>query len=261
MRNKRSENRQALPKFLGMLVVSAVAGGVLGFLAGFAGHAGLAETVKTGLNAFLQMLSPWAIPVCTVVLLGGGLGLYRAARRAFDSWDGEDEAAMEDAEEQLSWALLLSTLTLLVGFFFLAVSTAGVFHSGEMSPIYIVVEFLVSMGLVVFFQQKVVDLTRRMNPEKQGSVYDIKFHKKWFESCDEAEQRQIGRASYRAYRVTSGACPFVWMVLILGNMVFDFGLLPVFVTLVLWGILQVSYMLECIRLSHRKGGADAGVSK
>ena len=31
----------------------------------------------------------------------------------------------------------------------------------------------------------------------------------------------------------------------------DIGVLPVFVAMLLWGILQVTYTLECIRLSRK----------
>ena len=40
-------------------------------------------------------------------------------------------------------------------------------------------------------------LTRRINPEKQGSVYDTKFFEKWVDSCDESEQRQMGQAAFQ----------------------------------------------------------------
>ncbi|WP_455581149.1 DUF3169 family protein [Dysosmobacter sp.] len=250
--NVSKENRKALPKFFLIIVVSAICGGMMGFLAGFAGHAGLAEAAAQGVNGFLRTISPWAIPVLTVVLMGAGLRLYFNAKRSFEGWDGEDDAAMDQADRTLSWCLLLSTLLLIFDFFFLAVSTSGVFQSGDLSPICIVAAFLLSCALVTIFQQKIVDLTKRMNPEKHGSVYDMKFHKKWFESCDEAERRQIGQAAYKAFRVTGTACIFIWLALVIGNIVFDFGLVPIFVSLLIWGFLQISYTLECIRLDKRK---------
>ena len=113
--------------------------------------------------------------------------------------------------------------------------------------------FIVSIFLLVFAQQKIVDLTRKMNPEKQGSIYDTKFRKKWFESCDEAEQKQIGQAAYKAYNVVSTACPILWAALLMLSYAFHFELLmPTFVVCFIWLLLQVSYCLECIRLGKRK---------
>ena len=98
-----------------------------------------------------------------------------------------------------------------------------------------------------------MDLTRRMNPEKQGSVYDTKFKKKWFESCDEAEQKQIGQAAYKAFNVVSTACPILWLALLVLSYAFDFELLmPTFIVCFIWLLMQVSYCLECIRLGKRK---------
>ena len=87
-----------------------------------------------------------------------------------------------------------------------------------------------------------------MNPEKHGSVYDTKFQKKWLESCDESERRQIGQACYKAYMVATRFCLGLWLVLVILSMVFEMSILPVFVLLLVWGVLQVTYTLECIRL-------------
>ena len=92
---------------------------------------------------------------------------------------------------------------------------------------------------------------RRLNPEKQGSIYDLHFQKKWMGSCDEAEQRQMGQAAMRAFRTVNTVCPFIWCVLMMLDFVFHFGALPAFTVLLTWGVLNVSYMLEAIRLSRR----------
>ena len=75
--------------------------------------------------------------------------------------------------------------------------------------------------------EDIVDLERRINPEKRGSVYDMKFQKTWMDSCDEAERAQIGQACYRAYMVGTKVCIFLWVALLILNFVFDFGLLPI----------------------------------
>ena len=45
-----------------------------------------------------------------------------------------------------------------------------------------------------------------------------------------------------------------WMVLTVLGMVFEIGMLPVSVLLLVWGVMQVTYTLECIRLG-KKGAA------
>lgn len=247
--NVKKENRKALPKFFLIIFVSAIFGGVMGFLSGVAGASSLPEAITAGVEHLLVVTTPWAIPVSSLALLGGGWVLYGKAKRLVQNWDGEDEDAMEEAEEQLSWALLLSSLARILDFFFLAAGSMG--SDGTLRPLFVVAAFLISCAVLTLLQQKVVDLEKTMNPEKQGSVYDIKFQKKWFESCDEAEKAQIGQASCKAYQAGSMTCLVLWLVLVILDHVFAFGLVPIFVVLLIWAVLTVSYTLECIRLSKR----------
>lgn len=251
--NERSENRKALPRFALTMAGSLLAGGVLGFALGLTRVFG-AETaaLAAGLNAVLSAVTPWGIPVTSVLTLGTAFFLYRSAAKKYAAWGGGDEdETSESIETTLSWVLLLSAVQLLLNLFFLAAFC--VYHlDGDIDGLTLVGVFLLSCGLVIFVQQKTVDLERRMNPEKHGSVYDSKFQKKWLESCDESERRQIGQACYRAYMVTTRLCLGLWLVLVILSMVFEMSLLPVFVLLLVWGVMQVTYTLECIRLSKRK---------
>lgn len=241
-----SDNRKALPKFFLMILLSGVGGAALGFGTGLAGAAGLPERAAAALDGFWRAVTPWAIPAVTLVLVGAAALQYRAARRAFAAWDGEDEETIDGAEQKLNWALLWTSLTLVADYLLMAAGM--VYHPRSMTALAVVGWFLLSMAAATVAQQKIVDLTKRMNPEKRGSVYDLKFHKAWLDSCDEAEQRQIGRASYKAVQTTSVACVVLWALLVVGNFVFDFGLMPVFAVTLLWGVMQTAYILECIRL-------------
>ncbi len=251
-KTEKSENRRALPKFFLMMLGSLLAGGVLGFAVGLSRFFDTGE-IAGRLNGALQAATPWGIPVTTVLTMGACFLLYRSAAGKFAAWDGGDESdATETAEILLSWTLLLSAVQLLINFFFMtAIGTCQPAEAGVLGMIGV---FVLSCGLVIFTQQKVVDLERKINPEKHGSVYDTKFQKKWLDSCDESERRQIGEASRRAYMLTTRVCLGLWLALTVLGMVFELGMLPVTVLLLVWGTLQVSYTLACIRLS-KKGGA------
>ena len=244
--NVNRDNRRALPKYLVTILLFALLGGVLGFATGVAGAAGVAETVRQALDRVLAVCAPWGITVSAVVLLGAGWYLYAAAKRRCDAWDGEDEDTMDAVEQQLSWSLLLTGLSIVLDFFFFAVS---VIYGRFLLDL---VLFLAAVVVLVVLQQKIVDLERRINPEKRGSVYDMKFQKTWMDSCDEAERAQIGQACYRAYMAGTKTCIFFWVALLILNFVFDFGLLPIAAVLAVWGVMQTAYALECIRLSKRK---------
>ena len=246
-----SENRKALPKFLGILAAAGLIGGVLGGLSGVAGYLWQEHDFGETFAHLLGAASPWALALCAAALLGLGLYKYRRARAAFQSWNGEDEDVMQQAEEHLSWTLLLASLTCIVSFFFFSAGIAKLPQESDGNMIPLLVIFLAAIALAILLQQKAVDLTKEMNPEKKGSVYDMKFQERWWESCDEAERRQIGQASYKAYTTVSRFCPYLWGVLLLGNMIFHYGILPSAAVLVIWAVLTVSYTREAIRLGRR----------
>ena len=250
--HEKSENRKALPKFLLVLLVSGLGGGIIGFIVGISNVFGLdTASVAAGVNELLRAVTPWAIPVSAIVTLGGSLLLYRSAARQYSAWNGGDEdAAAKRVDFCLNWVLLLGMVQLLVSLFFFAAASYY-----ELSGIlYYLAVFLVSMALVIFSQQKVVDLIRRMNPEKQGSIYDMKFQKKWLETCDEEERQQIGQAAFHAYSLTSRVCLWLWVLLVILNLVFEIGMMPVCMVLVVMAVMQVSYMLECIRMENTPHG-------
>lgn len=251
--NEKSENRKALPRFFVTMALSLLGGGVLGFVIGCGRVLGLeAAALAEALNAVLSAITPWGIPVTSVLTLGTCFLLYRSAAKQYAAWGGGDEdETSESVDVLLSWTLLLSAVQLLLNLFFLA-AFCVYYLEGDVSALAHVGAFLFSCGLVIFAQQKTVDLERRMNPEKHGSVYDRKFQKKWLDSCDESERRQIGEASRRAYMATSRLCLGLWLVLVILSMIFEMSLLPVFVLLLVWGVMQVTYTLECIRLSKRQ---------
>lgn len=249
--NEKSENRKALPKFTLSLLGSLLLGGVIGFAVGLLRVFGLdVAALAEGLSAVLTAVTPWGIPVTSAVTLGTCFFLYRSAAKKFAAWNGGDEdETSESIDTALSWVLLLSALQLLCNLFFLS-AFCIYWMDRDIRALALVGVFLLSCGLVVFAQQKTIDLERKMNPEKRGSVYDSKFQKKWLDSCDESERRQIGEASRRAYMVTNRLCLGLWMVLVVLSMLFETSLLPVFVLLLIWGTMQVTYTLECIRMGR-----------
>ncbi len=249
---KTGVNRRALPGFFLWVLGGAALGFGAGIVSAMVGITDLGEAIPRGLRTFLTAVAPWGIPVTSAVLLGSALVLYRRARRLCDSWDGEEEATPERVEETLTWVILLTSLTMLADFFFMGVDVTYVAGAGSgVKTMLVVAEMLLSCGALVVLQQKTVDLTRRLNPEKTVSVYDRKFQEKWMDTCDEAERAQIGQASYQAYRLGSGACLVLWVALLLGSYVFDIGLLAMSLPLLIWGVLQVSYTLACLRLGRR----------
>jgi len=248
----KSDNRRALPKFLIVIFISGIIGGILGFLTGLFGFSGASEAAAAVVNGFLKEASFYGIPAFAVVLVGSGWLLYRQAKARFAAWDGEDEAVVEGVEETLNWCMLWSAVHQVLDFFLFSAGVVYYKDDRTMRMLWIVGFFLAAIAANIVLQQKIVDLEKRINPEKRGSVYDLKFQKKWMDSCDEAERRQIGQACYAAYRVTGNVCIGFWLVLVILSFVYDIGVLPLFSVMLIWGVMQVAYVLAGMKLERGK---------
>ena len=71
----KQENKKALPGFLVLLLVSGVFGGLVGFAGSVAADLEAAGWAAAAMDGVLRALAVWGIPVCSVVVLGGGWGL------------------------------------------------------------------------------------------------------------------------------------------------------------------------------------------
>ena len=248
----KKENKKALPKLLITVLISMVLGGIIGFFSGAANESGLSDAVLSIVNKGLYTICPWGIPAVGFILLLPAYVIYRKAKKLYSGWDGEDEILPDQVDNLLNWCILLTTIFMLINFFFMSVCMV----CRSESILLVTVELIAATALIVVLQQRIMDLTRKMNPEKRGSIYDRNFQKKWIESCDEAERRQIGEAAYKAYLTTNAACIFLWVVLFFVHIIFNTGLLSTFVVLLLWGIMQASYVLSCIKQSHKKSDKE-----
>ena len=105
------------------------------------------------------------------------------------AWDGEDESICDIAEQKLNMILMIISIVFICAIFLISATYSGRFAMIEKHlNMYVlgIVTFLIIMAEGIIIQQKVVDITKIMYPEKTASVYDLKFQKKWVDSCDEA---------------------------------------------------------------------------
>lgn len=251
----RQANRKALPKFILLVALGAAVGGVLGYLAAEHGLEGLSGILRRAGLAFGQWAAPWLLLALAVAVPAAGVPLYRRARALLAGWDGEEEALSDRIEWKLSLALWLGGGALILALFLLTAAYSGGFVMLE-SPggagrfLLSIGAFLAVLAETVLLQQKCVDAAKRMNPEKTASVYDMKFQRKWVESCDEAEKLLMGRCAFRAFRVTNGVCTALALVLAVAALALGTGILPSLVVCLIWLVNLCVYCGESLRLSR-----------
>lgn len=257
----QQENKKALPKFILIFVLSLVVGVILGFTMSFLEFENFGALLGAFWSFFATRLAGWLLCACPVVELAVGLPLYFSAKNQTAAWDGEDETVSDAIDRKLSVCIWITSMATILNFFLAAGHFAGmagdIFLRASMGPVHVFLglgAFLVNLFMTMVFQQKLVDATKQLYPEKRGSVYDTKFQKKWLDSCDEAERAIIGQCAMKAYRAMSTACLVLWAVFVMGGMFFEGGFLPAMAICVVWGAGQSVYCYWSIKLS--KPGAN-----
>ena len=246
----RKDNKKALPKYLLIILLSAIFGGVIGLGAGIYGDSGQSAHLADVLVRCLIFIGPWGIPAGILVFLLPASMLYRKAKKQLALWDGEDEETANQIDRMEEKAIFLTSLMLLLSLLFFSIQI--VYLPDRWLILFGVILFIVSMIWSTLLQQKLVDLIRKMNPEKKGSIYDVNFQKTWLNSCDEAERKLIGEGAYFAMQVTTMVSMLLWVLLIFAEIWFHTGLLPIMTVLFLTGVLQVSYYLKIVRLNKKE---------
>lgn len=243
------KNAWVYVKFAIIIVVSGIFGAVCSMAIG----AGFENF--TNLGAVLsQSLYGAGVP-----LLGGGLllaaaatGLYLAAKKPMARAD-EDDAAYEKANRLLCLSMILTTL----GFPWFVLTMGLTFGQTTRNEELGFTGFglLILIAQIIWFsalQAIVVGATKKLFPEKQGNVFDTKFQKDWYASCDEAEQKAIGDCSYFTFQIMNLVYPIVMVLLIMIGSAWSINALWFVLLGGLWMMQTLVYQLRCYWVEHCK---------
>lgn len=247
----KKDDRSAFKRFIFLIIIGMFIGFFAGMLSGYL-QENLADLLATRIQYILAYVAPYMNVILIPFVFLPILYLYYVSRKRYQVWDGENEAQLEKIEINLSYALWFSSMAVILSFFFFAVglwqitnlnySVSGTFFASWLGS------FVLVIICTTLAQQKIVNFTKEINPEKEGSVFDHNFSKKWEESCDEAEKLIIYKSAYKSHKTVSTTCIILWLVCLLGSSIWDFGLLPVTFVSIIWMIQTTSYIFECIRL-------------
>ena len=256
----KQENKKALKILVPITIAAGVFGGIIGVMASMHGAQGLAETFSKMLHQFLYIIGPWAVILSALIGILGGLYMYKAAQKDYekslpiDEDDEIDEEVFTKIDKKISQAILLNSMMMILSFMFYAIVVAYMERYIEESLVLLAVSFIAfiaSMFGAGRIQQMLIDFTKVLYPQKNGSVYDIKFSEKWEESCDELEKLMIYKAAYKAYKTTNLACCIGLVTTILLCFFFHYGPLPAMLVGIIWIIHVMTYGLEAMKLENK----------
>ena len=250
MTKQEKKGKGVYLKFALIMLASMVGGGIFGYAAA----SGIADLPWLGkrFNELLRELGLWWYAPGFLLLMLGNLH-YLQGKKLLPAAEAEDEA-FETVDRKLSLSMLFAAIA--APWMLIAPAMSFAALGGEengfalLAPVGLLIVHMIWM---IALQARTVGAVKRIYPEKRGNVFDTKFQKDWYQSCDEAERQQIGQCSYQAFRVTGGAFSLAMLAVCLLAL---FQLTsPGYILLVgaLWLVQQFSYIYTAYRMNHKKG--------
>lgn len=259
----KKEDKKKVGIFIAMMIGSVTFGAFIGFfMRGITRKDGVTtmgvefynimHDFALSLGGFARI----AIIVVAVVGIVASACLLKASKKHYERWDKEDEDELDKLEGKLNLGLMISNITYILGLVLMGLSfyILDVYEFNKTFAILIIaslVSFIVTLIATIVIQKGYVNLTKTIYPEKSGSVYDMKFQKKWFESCDEAEQLMIYKAAFGTYRKMNSLLTTLLVIFVCVGMFVEIGVLPLILTGGMLLFLNLSYMYESIKLGKK----------
>lgn len=231
----KKEDKKAFGKFVIMLVFAFCIGIAVG-----AGSSAIRNIMKNAAikEVILEIVKSVAVYggyVFTTVLLVCSIILYKKSRREYTAWDEEDEEVLCGIETKASYVLWFSNLIMFGSYFFFSTGVWAVDLLNIKEAIQedetifwlslgaVFLHIIYAMAGACIIQQKTINLTKEINPEKTGSIYDMKFQDKWLENCDEAERYTTYKCSFKTFKTMHRVGIVLWLVCLIGQVSFGTG--------------------------------------
>lgn len=253
VRENQRADRKAFGKYLIILALSLIGGFVVGFVAAMT--KGNQDMLAAGIRDVVFAAAPFGSIVMTTIVSIVSVILMKQAQRMYAAWDGEDEDLIEKVEMKLTWGMIFTSINMILGYLFFSLGIYAIESddpyqvSGAVRLAFVFVGLFYTLIAGTVLQNRMVNFTKVINPEKQGSIYDSKFQKIWMASMDESELRQAYQAGYKAFQTGGHACIVLWLFSFIGMIVWDFGVVPILMVLTIWLVMTIRYHIECVRMS------------
>ena len=262
MKNKKKTNKEIYTKFALMIVLGCVVGIVLGIGGAFISDMYGGDLIR-GLHQIFKITIPVVYVLLMVMCYGYSFYHYQKAKKMVERWDGRDEDVLDQAEDILGLSMIPNNIMQVCNFFLFSAMTyiSGITVPGietndkkQGMPLLAAALglFIFNMIMITVVQKLTIDLTKKMNPEKNGNIFDKDFNKDWLASCDEAQKLMIYEAGYKAFQATQMTCIVMWVLTLIGMLLFDIGIVPSVCVFIIWLTLTIAYCIACRDIEKRK---------
>lgn len=240
-------------KFTLLMIASALAGAFISIFL-FGREDGLLQLTRR-VSDGLILAGPWLLAL-GLVPCAVAHGLYRSALKAAARAD-EDDDAFETANRRLSLSMAFSAVVMpwMMLTICLALPSVNVI-ANEVFVVAVVPLLLVEIAWSCGLQAVVVRAMQRLAPEKRGNVFDTRFQKDWYASCDEAERQRIGECGYHTYLTMTKIYPFTLAAALLAVLYGGASVLWAVVLGGLWLTQTICYLVRAYQLEHGKAKTE-----
>lgn len=240
-------------KFTLLMIASALTGAFISIFL-FGREDGLLQLTRR-VSGGLILAGPWLL-AAGLVPCAVAHGLYLAGQKAAARAD-EDDDAFEAANRRLSLSMAFSAVVMpwMMLTICLALPSVDVLANNAF-VVAVVPLLLVEIAWSYGLQAVVVRTMQRLAPEKRGNVFDLRFQKDWYASCDEAERQRIGECGYHTYLTMTKIYPFTLLAALLAIMYGGASVLWAVVLGGLWLTQTLSYLLRAYKLEHGKAKTE-----
>lgn len=239
---KKSPTRIYLT-FAVVLIVCGLIGGMIGYAA--VSNELSMQDLSQWANQMLSAPGPWWFTP-GLLLLAVSTWYYVRGKHLIPQAI-EDDEIFSRANLTLGRAMFLANLAGVFMFLAMALSYSASWGIG-----WSVLLLVIHIVWVMAMQARIISATKQIFPEKQGNIFDFKFQRDWYESCDEAERQQIAQCSYHAFKVMTTIFPVTMAILAL---LATIGLVaPTYSLLVgaLWLVQQFVYNYTALKLDKAR---------
>lgn len=251
---KKKSNTKIYIIFAIMVVASLVGGFFAGKLVG-ANKGSLNEINWDGIWKLTAVTLPIVYGVLALVAFVVIFVMYGRLKRAIGRWDGENEEDIVDIERRITRVSFLPCIVVFGGFVLFpmciyAVDMSYGYKNGMSMTIVSELVFLVSLVFYCVIEKLVIDEEKKLNPEKNGNIFDIHFRRDWEKSSDEAELIAIAKSSKKGFMVGIKVGFVMWLLMFMCMFAFDTGVMPLVAVGIILLVMYVAYGREFARLQR-----------
>ena len=253
MGNNNKTKEKSNTSIIIIFIITVVSCGFLGyFTSALLRKLTRSKSTMDAIKGTLLDMAPYTLLftiVINVIAMIAAFVFYNACVKLRKTMKDEDDYEILDKiETKLGMPLYIASILMIINLLLFTVNAYILLKLHVITDKYFMpygigmtATFFVSYIWETIIQSMVIKFEKELNPEKKGHILDRNFLNDWVSSCDEAQKITIYKAAYASYKATSISLYVMWMITLLGMLIFDQGIFATLCLSVIWLAQIISY--------------------